>query len=61
MKSLVVFYSLTGKTKLVAQTIAEALQVDLVEVEEVKPKRGFATYFIGGFAATNNKGSKISP
>ena len=61
MKSLVAYYSLTGKTKLVSQAIAEALQVELVEVEEVKPRRGFVTYFTGGFAATNNKGSKISP
>jgi len=62
MKSLVVFYSLTGKTKLVSETIAEALQAKLVEVEEVKPRRkGFVTYFTGGFAAITNKGSKISP
>jgi len=62
MKSLVVFYSLTNKTKLVSQTIAEALQAGLVEINEVKPRRrGFMTYLTGGFAAITNKGSKISP
>ena len=62
MKPLILFYSLTGKTKLVAQTIAEALPAELVEIEEVKPRRRvFATYLTGGFAAITNKGSKISP
>jgi len=62
MKSLVVFYSLTDKTKLVSQTIAEALNAELIEINEVKPRRrGFMTYLTGGFAAITNKGSKISP
>jgi flavodoxin len=62
MKSLVIFYSLTGKTKLVAQTIAEALNAELVEIEEVKPrKRGFATHLTVGFAAITNKESQIKP
>jgi len=62
MKSLVVFYSLTGKTRLVSKTIAEALDVALVEIEEAKPrKRGLLTYLTGGFAAVTNKGSNISP
>jgi flavodoxin len=38
MKSLVVYYSLTGKTKLVAQVIAEALNATLVET--IEPKLG---------------------
>jgi len=60
MKSLVIFYSLTGKTRLVSQTIAEALNAELVEIEEVKPRRrGFTTFLTGGFAAMKNKGSKI--
>jgi flavodoxin len=62
MKPLILFYSLTDKTKLVSQTIAEALPAELVEIEEVKPRRrGFMTYLTGGFAAITNKGSKISP
>ena len=62
MKSLIVFYSFTDKTKLVAQTIAETLQAELVEIEEAKPRRrGLPTYLIGGFAAITNRGSKIVP
>ena len=62
MKPLILFYSLTDKTKLVSQTIAEAMPAELVEIKEVKPRRmGFMTYLTGGFAAITNKGSKISP
>jgi flavodoxin len=61
MKSLVVYYSLTGKTKLVAQTIAEALNATLVEIEEKRPIPMPFVYLAGGFAATINKGSRINP
>jgi flavodoxin len=62
MKSLVVYYSLTGKTRLVAQAIAEALKATLVEIKETKPRKpGFSVYLFGGFAATMNRASKINP
>ena len=61
MKPLVVYYSLTGKTKLVAQATAEALNATLLEIEETKPrKRGPFIYLTGGFAAMTNKRSKIN-
>ena len=61
MKSLVVFYSLTDKTKLVSQVIAEELNTELVEIEETKPRKlGFLNYLTGGFAAVTNKGSEIN-
>lgn len=62
MKALVVYYSLTGKTKLVAQVITEALNATLVEIKERKPRKlGPSLYAIGGFEARTNKGSKINP
>jgi len=62
MKPLVVYYSLTGKTKLVSQVIAEALNATLVEIKETKPRKlGPLVYLLGGFAAITNKGSKINP
>ena len=62
MKSLVVYYSLTGKTKLVSQVIAETLNAMLLEIEDAKPrKRWFLVYLTGGFAAVTNRGSKIKP
>ena len=62
MKSLVVYYSLTGKTKLVSQVIAEALNATLVEIKETKPRRiSPSLYAIGGFEARTNKRTKIDP
>jgi flavodoxin len=62
MKSLVVFYSLTGKTKLVSKAIAEELNATLVEIEEMKSRKpGFLTYLTGGFASVTNRESAINP
>lgn len=62
MKSLVVYYSLTGKTRLIAQTIAQALSATLVEIREKKPRKlGPFIYPIGGFGAITNRTSKINP
>jgi len=61
MKTLVVYYSLTGKTRLVAQTIAEALQATLVEIEERRPVPMPFVYLSGSFRAFMNWGSKIKP
>jgi len=61
MKPLVVYYSLTGKTRLVAQVIAEALDAVLVEIEERRPIPIPFVYLSGGFAAFTNRGTKINP
>lgn len=61
MKSLVVYYSLTDKTKLVAQVIAEALNATLLEIEERRPIPIPFVYLSGGFAALTNRGTKINP
>ena len=61
MKSLVVYYSLTGKTKLVAQAIAETLNATLVEITERRPIPIPFVYLSGGFRALTNRGSKINP
>jgi flavodoxin len=62
MKSLVVYYSRTGKTRLVAQAIAEALNATLVEIKETKPRKlGPLIYLVGTFAALINRRSKINP
>lgn len=61
MKTLVVYYSLTGKTRLVAQAIAEALNAMLVEIEERRPIPLPFVYVSGSFAAFMNWGSKINP
>jgi flavodoxin len=61
MKALVVYYSMTDKTELVAQVIAEALNATLVQIEERRPVPVPFVYLSGGFAAFTNRGSKIRP
>lgn len=62
MKALVVFYSLTGKTKLAAQTIGRETKADLVEIEETKPRKvGALTHLRASFPAILGKCSAIKP
>jgi flavodoxin len=61
MKSLVVYYSMTGKTRLAAQAITEALNAALVEIEERRPIPMPFVYLSGGFRAVTNRGSRICP
>jgi flavodoxin len=62
MKSLVVYYSTTGNTKLVARVIAETLDTTPMEITETKPRKlRPLVYLIGGFQATTNRGSKVNP
>ncbi|KOF55627.1 MULTISPECIES: flavodoxin family protein [Clostridium] len=53
MKSLVVFYSLEGHTKFIANLIAGELKCDLLELQPQKeiPKTGFRKFFWGGKSA----------
>lgn len=47
MKTLVVYSSLTGNTKLVAEAVAEALHADMVAVEEQPGPEGYEMVAIG--------------
>lgn len=50
MKNLVVYYSLEGNTKLIAEVIKKELNADIVELmpEKKYPKNGFKKFFLGG-------------
>ncbi len=61
MKKLVVFYSLSGNTEIVAKTIAKELKADLCRVEETRKRNRFLVYMTGGFAAFRDKCSEIKP
>ncbi|MDF2567528.1 MAG: flavodoxin [Oscillospiraceae bacterium] len=52
MKSLVVFYSWTKNTKLIAEEIAQQIGGELQEIEEAKGKKSFGGAAVGGFFGT---------
>lgn len=58
-KILVVYYSLTGNTKLIAEVIAESINSDILELKPVKELKADSStkYFWGGYQAT----MKIKP
>lgn len=63
MKSLVVFYSLEGNTKLIANTISEKINADILEL---KPKKkyydtGFKKYFFGVKSVIFKEKPKLLP
>ncbi|XES78005.1 MAG: flavodoxin family protein [Candidatus Bathyarchaeia archaeon] len=59
MKSVVVYYSRTGNTKFIAETIAAQLCADLCEVTDKTKRDGKLTYLTGGFASLREKPTEI--
>ena len=50
MKSIIVYYSLEGSTKMIAEKLAEKTGADLLEIRSVKkyPTKGPAKFIVGG-------------
>ncbi len=62
MKTLVVYYSLTGKTEIVAQALARELGADVRRVEDVeKPAVNWWFMVTAGLAAVRGAESPIKP
>lgn len=59
MKALVVYYSFTGKTELVARAIAQTLNADMRKIEEVKKRKKPFVFLTGGYEAIRGKSSEI--
>lgn len=57
MKSIIIYYSLEGNTKLIASLIKENTGADIVQLQPVKevPKSGFMKYFWGGKSVVFNE------
>ena len=62
MKCIVIYYSLTGNTKLIAELIAKSIKADLEQLTLVKPMpKGFTKFIIGGYQAIFNRNPKLKP
>ena len=61
MKSLVVYYSRTGHTKKVANSIAKLLKSDVEEIIDLRNRSGFFGYILAGFHALKKRQTKIKP
>jgi flavodoxin len=61
VKILVVYYSLTGNTKFIAEKITESINADILKLKPVKElnAEGGMKYFWGGFQATMKKKPKL--
>lgn len=63
MKTLVVYYSLEGSCKLIAETVADAAGAEILRISPVKdiPSKGFFKFFIGGMLAGIKHAPKLKP
>lgn len=63
MKCLIVFYSLSGNTKFIAESMAAAVGADLLELKILKPIEGggFMKYFLGGRQAIKKEKPELLP
>ncbi|MDD5502883.1 MAG: flavodoxin [Candidatus Thermoplasmatota archaeon] len=61
-KALVVYYSLEGNTRFIAENIAAEIGADIFELKTKKQlPGGFLKYIIGGFQAVSKKTPEILP
>jgi flavodoxin len=63
MKKLVIYYSLTGNTKFIAEIIVRTIKADLLEVKPKKDlkKNGGMKYFWGGMQVVMKSKPKLLP
>jgi len=63
LKILIVYYSLTGNTKIIAEAIAESIKSDILEIKPVKElnAEGGSKFFWGGYQSTMKKKPKLKP
>jgi flavodoxin len=59
MKTLVVYYSRTGKTRFVAEKVASELKADIEEVVDLKNRSGRFGFLKAGYDATRGNKTEI--
>jgi len=61
MKTIVLYYSYSGKTKKLAVQKANELNADIEEITEIKKPGKLKAFFVGVFHALKRKRAKINP
>ena len=63
MKTAIVYYSMSGNVRWVAQQIAEIIDADVIELKSVKeyPDKGFKKFYWGGKSAVMREKPKLQP
>jgi flavodoxin len=55
MNGLIVYYSRTGNTKLIAELLAKESNFDIEEIIDIKKRKGIIGFFRAGYDATREK------
>ena len=61
MKTLIIYYSSGGSTKIMARTLSMELKADIIEIKDLKSRKGFTNRFLSSVDAFRESKTKISP
>ncbi|MDR1722284.1 MAG: NAD(P)H-dependent oxidoreductase [Methanobrevibacter sp.] len=61
MKTLILYYSLSGRTKTVAKTLASKISSDLIEINDLKDRKGLKSKIFSSIDAFRETKTKIAP
>jgi len=61
MTNLIVYYSWSGKTELVAKTLAEIIKADVIQIEDTSKPSKVKAYTSGSVAAMRGKSWPVKP
>ena len=61
MKTLIIYYSDSEKTKIVAETLSVKLDGDLIQIEDKKNRSGFKNRLTSSIDALRENKTEISP
>ena len=61
MKTLIIYYSEGGSTKIMARTLSMNLKADIIEIKDLKNRKGFKNRLLSSVDAFRESKTKISP
>jgi len=61
MKTLIIYYSEREKTQIVSRTLSMHLKADIIKIEDLKDRKGFANRLLSSIHAIRESKTKIYP